>query len=213
MNFYGLTGGYYPRIEVTGRLYNQGVFGVSHAPPEPGVGYGRVERQGSKWHDCLDTTMSHYGVYALHERVAEGIAAEGLTGLELYELVFERSENKRLPLESAPKYYWTLFTGRVPAKVYSAQGELYPFDEATGLYQRRFESYTSYHIEVDRWDGSDFFALSTVENGMRFVSERVVEAARKHRWTNFGFQPLKDGHIFDLRVCGPTMEYLPKGKR
>ena len=197
-----------PIIDFTGRLYNEATFGERREPPEPGRAFGRICRGGREWYDCLSTTYFHKGIYVVSERVAIDIQKEKLVGLSLHEVVFEKSENPRLPVQSAPVYYWTLFEGQMAAKVYSSEGKLYPFDGESKVYVTDSDSRKSFHLDVGSWDGSDFFFLSTGKWGFRFVSERVVEAAKRRKWTNFSFLSLSNGSVLDLGSYQKPIDYL-----
>ena len=94
------------------------------------------------------------------------------------------------------------------AKVFSSEGTLYPFDAEAGVYAIDTDPRKTFHLQVESWDESDFFALSTGEWGYRFVSERVVEAARRNRWTNFAFLPLKEGCIVEFNSYREPLKYL-----
>ena len=183
---------------------------VVYDEPIPSVIDGCVAGKGRKWPDLMTTSNPGSGIFVYSARVVTTIEDEGLAGIEFHPVELTESENRKLRLKDAPKYFWGKIMGKMAAKIIGRDGCSIEPDVDTGIHQPKGieDVYHSYELSPESfWDGSDFFQMSTVISGHRFCTQRVLDAARRHRWTNFSFGMLADGKMLKAGVILGTAAY------
>lgn len=182
---------------------------IDGAPPNPFPGFGRITKGGrGDWHDVFWTTYWVEGVVVYSKRCADIMLEEGITGLEFHPFTFVESENKKLKIKNAPEYVWGRTIGKIGIKKYIETGEENSWHPETNSYKFPSKRNISFLLDIDDWDGSDF--VTPPNYGAIFVSQKVVDTAREHQITNFGFEVLEDYNGWSTLRYRNTLDYFSK---
>jgi hypothetical protein len=99
-------------------------------------------------------------------------------------------------LSQAPTYHY--LTGEAGAKLnFEACGfGIRSICSMCGFVSTTADSEPSkFEFIEDTWNGSDLF-FTDYSHAIMFCTKRILELARKHKWTNFRFVPLADAFDF-----------------
>ena len=154
-------------------------------PGEAIVAFGNPNTK--KLHDFEPTNTD--GVFLFADHVARQIIEAGFKGIDFHP-VRVREYPRRVPAAQAPRYVWGRITGRIGGIPY-VDGKPAPLDptgtailKATSTAGRLRE----FHLDINKWDGSDFCRMIPIGMGGTLCSARFAEAARANRWSNFNFR-------------------------
>ena len=145
-----------------------------------------------RWPDAFG--INKYRRCVIHERVVSGLLEAGVV-IQCGPVVFKWLEGQRPPDDSVPKFFYIvpkpgleldLAAGGVIADNRCPQCGAYrkiEFTKAHGRY--------AFVPKVETWTGLDIFTFSNFPGEQVYCSFRILELARKFRWANFQFHPLK----------------------
>lgn len=162
-----------------------------------------VDDPARQWPDALGASNAPF---LLSGAVACVLKEEGVNGFIAHPVELEIPKRIRVPAPP-PQYYYLDITGRMDIDL-----------EASGIkvagncpvcFQGGSRSGGERYVPiVDTWDGSDIFTLRNYPSGFAFCTRKVLELARRHRWTNFRFDPMDAEGKYAL--CGSGIDYLGK---
>lgn len=164
-----------------------------------------IGKSGSEWPDCLASDFSRFPLF-FSERMIQGIANAGLTGLSAVEVKMDASKNAKL-IRSAERlrFYQVSPLGvamEFNHRVFERVGQCYEFRfETTDKTDPRLRpTALPYMQQTQRiplkqsWDGSDFIMVSKkipiYGSGGFYCTRRFVELARSETWSNLNFTPI-----------------------
>ena len=154
--------------------------------------------KGTFWPDCIGCGGGIMGLY-VSKRVKEAFDVALVTYGKTFQAIVERPYPKRLKEPEAPLYFYV--TGEFGAKL-DFQGSGYGIKSicpTCGHVKTDPASTPSkYQLIEGSWNGADIF-YTDLSRTTIFCSERILELARSHRWTNFRFVPIEEGHNYAHR--------------
>jgi hypothetical protein len=121
-------------------------------------------------------------IFLFAERIVNELLQIESTGIEFFPIEIGRISSPVLEKKKPPTYRWSRITGEVTARVFAGGAEMFPNPESGRIEMKPGVSRMTVEIDPNSWDGSDFFAIVNCHHGMRFCSERIIEAATKYRW-------------------------------
>lgn len=131
---------------------------------------------GSKWVDIIGGPGN---LIFVSEKVAESIHASNLKGVELIDIAIGNIENKRMRELGPKKIFLLNVTGRINID--------------TKIARSSYDSYNSTQHFVPSSDSNmnfDFMLLNNDPIPISFCSRKVVDLARKDRWSNLATAPM-----------------------
>jgi hypothetical protein len=167
-------------------------YGPDCVEPQAGAYKAQVLERSRKWYDILSTTESLVKLWS--ERAKLLTELNLLVGLEFCPVEFVYFEDKRLLKRAVPQFYIVKYLHGVPATPYE-RDDTTPcrFDSRTGLYDLgEYFGVQKYVFDFTKWDGADFFYISTVYTAHRFCSQRFKDIVEEHDLTNFVFNGAND---------------------
>ena len=137
-------------------------------------------------------------IFLFSERIVNEFTRIESTGIEFFPIEITRISSPVLERKKPPTYLWGRITVEVAARVFWNGVEVLP-DPQSGRIEWKPEFRSPVIVEIDptSWDGSDFFAISSISHGMRFCSERIVDFAAKDRWP-VGFHKTDENYRLNL---------------
>ena len=141
-----------------------------------------------KWPEVIEPVGGCTLLYS--ERIADQLRTCKFVGLELYPVEVRRVESMHLEKKKPPIYFWARILGEMSAHIFKDGVEVFP-NPNSGLVQFSVDdmafSLRKIRLDPRAWDGSDFFRITNMYTGMRFCSQKVIEAAAKYKWPDIVF--------------------------
>ena len=174
--------------------------------PSEIIGLHPYER-GNFWADCIGCGGGIIGVY-VSERVIDVLVKEKMKFGKAFEASVLKPYTKKLRGTEAPKYFY--LKCEIGAK-YDFVGSGYTVEKVCpecGCVLRNTDHMAKEDIFIEgTWNGSDIF-VTDLSRGRYFCTERILELAAIHQWTNFRFLELTDVGNYGSR----GIDYLGKRK-
>jgi hypothetical protein len=147
---------------------------VEKLEPSMDIGppYGAV--QGKIQDDVIHAMPGYIWV---QDRVKDAVVAAGFTGVRPVEVKLDKEGMPRL---------WELY---IEGKAFRVGSTLESLLECALCGRTKFPNPKHLTVDVDRWDGSDFFNLDG-NDGMAFVTERVRDLFVREAFSNCEFLPI-----------------------
>ena len=165
------------------------IFGRSGGVFAPGsalVSFG--DSTSRKWPHVFEPVGG--GAFICSERIADQIRGCGFSGIDIYPVEIGNVASIWLEKKKPPAYFWARISGEVPVRIFKDGIEVFANPDS-GLIEFAPGVFTLSHIRIKfdprDWDGSDFFRILNMYHGMRFCSQRVIEAATKFQWPDMIF--------------------------
>jgi hypothetical protein len=157
----------------------------------------------TEWPDCMQDLASIPGLL-LSQRVVEVLRAECTGILDFQPARVIQNTCAKLRTEP-PLYFYMNIAGRID--IDPVASEVTGPEPCSGCYVRDgyFEARRLVPVR-ESWDGSDLFKIRNLGTGQIYCSRRVVELARRERWTNLNIQPMDTETRFSYRFEG--IDYL-----
>jgi hypothetical protein len=165
--------------------------------PFPGAfGHGRIAKPGeatvefrnpaSKTLHDLESTNE--GIFLFSQRLADFVTNAGFLGIAFYPVHLVWDLDGPLFEQEIPTYFWGRITGRIGGSVFLERKLL--ITDPTGSIVLEHPAKLSgrrkyWHLDLNRWDGSDFCEMFPLGPGKTLCSSKVADAAKTNGWTNF----------------------------
>jgi hypothetical protein len=117
------------------------------------------------------------GYVWVQDRVKDSIETVGLLGVQFAEVVLDQEGHPRL---------WEMSTTGHALRIGTTPADLIACRHCG---RKKFPNPKVLNVDVDRWDGTDFFHLDSNGN-MLFVTERVRDLFLHERFSNCAFHPI-----------------------
>jgi hypothetical protein len=152
-----------------------------------------VESDGSKWVDIM--VNGRASVYFYTENVLNSCLSNQISGIEFYPVRLTRSNNKKLPIETAPVLFWGRVTGTIEA-IKSGSG----YNDI------------EYKLEVSKWSGDDVFLIGNQKINTIFCTSKFIKMAAIAKLTGFCFRPIPEDnrYRFSEETAFAPLPYLNK---
>lgn len=146
---------------------------------------------GTTWTDIFGTSSASPHFF-LSERVVRTMQKAGVAGVDAYPVKITQVKSKGLQKKQPwPNYFYLGVYGHID------------IDHEAGRPKNTSGSLQRFTPILETWDGSDVFVMRNEFNRMVFCTQKVLELARQHRWSNFMFRPMDV-----LRRYGGQIDYL-----
>ncbi|MEA3211821.1 MAG: hypothetical protein QOE70_4878 [Chthoniobacter sp.] len=184
------------------------VRGVEWEPFPKAAGHGKIGKPGAisvelqnpqatELYDLEPTNEP--SIFLFSERVAKFVANAGFRGIDFFPVhllwggqLFEDG--------IVPVYYWGRIWGRIAGHVF-LNGRMMQTDPTGNVVLAPPATISGriklWHLDINRWDGSDFCRMIPFGPGTTLCSERVADSAVANNWTNFSLNHTTYG---DLRL-------------
>lgn len=136
------------------------------------------------------------GVFCVSKRVVDSFIEESISGVQFHEIV--NSKNQVPP----GAYFWMETIGEIECswpELGLGKADICPVCKNA---QKTFRPKRFIPL-VETWDESDFMRLTNWFNGYVFCTTKILDLARKHRWSNLWFEPM-DFPIPENNLIGPN---------
>ena len=150
-----------------------------------GIAYADFKDKGRDWYDVMHTENM---LSLVSEKVVEDLKSDGVTGVEFFPVVIESIESRSLKKKARPNLFWMNIAGMLDIDE-SCLGVNLERCGACGSFQGVFLP-ERFVPKADMSSGADFMTTRNIHTRLVICSYRVLELARKHKWSNFLFQPL-----------------------
>lgn len=144
--------------------------------------------KGRNWYDIMHTENM---LPIFSERVVDSLKSFGATGVDFFPIEISHIESRALKKKPLPELYWASIKGGIEIdEVYLGEqpercGMCGSFK---GIFRpQRFVPKYAHEADVD------FLRIKNINTRYLICSHRVLELARKYKWSNFLFQPLDAG--------------------
>lgn len=156
--------------------------------PRVGVASCDIER-GAAWTDAIGNP--NWSLILFSERVLSGLTDIGASGISPLEVRIREVRSETLRALSAPSYYYFNVAGRIDVDLEaSGLGGVERCPVCFRVLAGRHPQARRFVPRHETWDGADVFSIRNSPNSMLFCTRRVLELARRDRWTNFRFEPM-----------------------
>ena len=178
--------------------------GGERSPRYEGEFFVDIDETGTKWPDILGTDGAKF---LFSERVVGTLRDEGIQKFAAHPAIIRNIKSRKLRNVRPPKYYYINIYGQMDVDLQASGVRVLKKGCPVCLGGRKTEGeYIRYVPLVETWDGSDIFELRNATG--RCCTDKVLLLARKHRWTNFSFEPLDV--IREYSLGWPGIDYLGK---
>lgn len=148
---------------------------------------------GTFWSDATETSGGVSGLY-VSARVKEALDAAGARYGKAFSAVVEPPYPKKLQNCKPPEYFH--ITGELGARLdFEASGYrvTYTCPACGRIKTDPLSKPTRDQFLEASWNRSDIF-FTDLSPAAMFCTQRILELARAHRWTNFRFVPLNEAY-------------------
>ncbi len=168
-------------------------------------GWSCVVDEGTYWPDVLGAASSP--IHAVSARVVRALEDEAASGFEVCPMHLAEVRGRRLAHLPEPEYFYLNVTGAVDIDL--AAGGIGDVPACPECFQQIPEGHKPAHRHVPiagTWDGADFVRTRNLPNLLTFCTRRIVELARRDRWSNLRIDPMDIGsHNYGLWAGVPFL--------
>lgn len=171
-------------------LEDQREFWIVNGCPPPGLVICNGRQKAVKWPDMLGSGGGGPNLF-VSEKVVDSLNREGIPVARVTEISIGEIEAKGLQDKIPPKY----FVLEVEPGIHlNYEASLIPLDEH-GVPQHRLRPshFGVWDIgRLETWNGADLFSMEGFPLLIRsrlLCTDRIVELAKRDKWTNVGFEP------------------------
>lgn len=160
------------------------------------IGVRFANRKARRLYDIEPT--GYNGVFLFAERVATFLTNSGFKGIEFHPVRIDGHELDDVFPRGYPRYFWTRITGTIGGQLFF-NGKPVPTDptgkEILVPTKDRIGVLREWHLDLGKWDGSDFCWLVPFGIGTLVCTSRFADAVRAQRWNNFNLSITTDSEL------------------